>query len=247
LSSPKQRRRKGGEAVSADKFIRIIINDHETWLKTRQNFIQASDAPSVCNCSPWKDKTVLWDEKKGLVKAKDIGNKPHVLFGKKMEPLIREQFLLDNPYFSCDYHEYDILVSKERKWQGCTLDGELTVTAENPWNLPIGSKGPLEVKTGSFKSYDDYKEWRLFPMNYYVQIMHQLSVTGWDFVMTASRIKRDPFKESDFGFPEIHTLYHLFLRSDPQVQQDIEIVEERETEFKQSLDSNKRPALTLSL
>ena len=230
-----------------DKYTRIPISDHDTWLETRKHFLQASDAPSICNESPWKDITTLWDEKMGLVKAKDISGKPHVIYGKKMEPLIREQFLLDNPYFECDYHEYDILVSTVRPWQGCTLDGELTVTRPNPWCLPIGTRGVLECKTGTYRSYDDYREWCLFPTNYYVQVCHQLSVTGWSFAITASRIKRDPFKDDDNGFPEVHTLYHIFLRTEEGVASDISDIEEKEAAFEQSLIESKRPALVLSL
>ena len=231
-----------------DKFTRISISDRETWLKTRQGLIQASDAPIVCGYSPWKDATTLWDEKKGLIKAKDIGDKPCVQYGKAMEPLIREQFLLDNPFFSCEYHEFDILVSKERPWQGCTLDGELTVTKDNPWNLPVGSRGVLEIKTGSFSSYKDIRAWEDFPVHYYTQVCHQLAVTGWYFAMTVARLKRDPFKDEDNGFPEIRTLYHLFETGDEyQLDQDIRIVNVAERRFKESLDANKRPALRLSL
>ncbi len=232
--------------ASTEAFTRIKISDRETWLKMRQKLIQASDSAAACGLSPWKDKTTLWDEKKGLVKTKDIGNKPCVIYGKEMEPLIRAQFLLDNPYFSCEYHEFDILVSKARPWQGCTLDGELTVISENPWDLPIGSRGPLEVKTGTFKNYEDFKKWCQFPVHYYTQVCHQLSVTGWKFVFTASRIKRDAYKIEDNGFPEIRTLYHLFRTEEPQVAQDIRIVEENEASFYESLLSNHRPALTLS-
>lgn len=230
-----------------DKYTRIRISDHNTWLETRKRYLQASDAPSICDVSPWKDRTTLWDEKMGLVKAKDISNKPHVIYGKKMEPLIREQFLLDNPYFEVDYHEFDILVSTARPWQGCTLDGELTVTSTNPWNLPIGTRGVLECKTGTYRTYADYKEWCSFPMNYYVQVCHQLSVTGWKFAISASRIKRDPYKDTDNGFPEVRTLYHIFLRTEAGVASDIRDIEGIETDFEQSLIEGKRPALVLSL
>ncbi len=231
--------------MSSEAFTRVELSDHETWLETRKKYLQASDAPAICGVSPWKDRTTIWDEKAGLVKAKDISGRPHVQYGKKMEPHIRAQFLLDNPYFECDYHEFDILVNKSRPWQGCTLDGELRVMAHNPWNLPIGARGVLECKTGSYRSREEYMEWRLFPVHYYVQICHQLSVTGWSFAISASRIKRDPFFDKDNGFPKVHTLYHIFLRSDSDISQDIRSIEEKEKEFKETLDKGIRPAFTL--
>ncbi len=225
------------------EFERIVITDHDTWLKTRRRFIQASDAAAVLGNSPWVTKTELWDEKKGLKKAKDISDKPYVINGKKMEPYIREQALLDLPYFECDYHEFDILVSKHRPWQGCTLDGELTVIADNPWNLPIGSYGVIECKTGQWKSYKDLGTWSAFPLYYYAQIVHQLAVTGGSFVLTASRVKRDAFKDEDNGIPEIRLFYHLFKRED--MLTDIAYVCAEEALFKESLDKDERPKFTI--
>ena len=229
-----------------EAFHRIQINNQELWLAERKKRIQASDAAVIIGVSPWKTITQLYDEKQGLIEEKDISDKSYVQYGKAMEPLIRAQFLLDLPYFEVEYHEYDILVNNERPWQACTLDGELTVIKENPWDIPIGEMVPFEAKTGHFKSYDDYKKWCLFPMHYYTQVCHHFSVTGCRYEFTASRIIRDPFKEEDNGFPEVRTIYHLFRRSEPQLAQDIEIVEEKETDFYQSLLLNERPALTLS-
>ncbi len=223
-----------------ESYYRIKCADEEEWLEERTKHLQASEAASILGVSPWKTKTELWDEKAGLKKAKDISDKPYVIYGKRMEEHIRESFLLDCPYFECDYHAFDILVNNERPWQACTLDGELRVIAPNPWNLPIGSKGVLECKTGQWKSYKDLESWSDFPDHYYAQQCHQLAVTEWSFNISASRIKRDAFRERDKGFPEIRTIYHIVKVQD--VLDDIVMLNKEEIAFWQSLEDGVRPS-----
>lgn len=223
-----------------ESFYRIKCANEEEWLEERQKHLQASDAAAILCVSPWKTKTELWDEKAGLRRAKDISDKPYVIYGKRMEEHIRGAFLLDCPYFECDYHAFDILVNSERPWQACTLDGELRVVASNPWNLPIGSRGVLECKTGQWKSYRDLKAWSDFPDHYYAQQCHQLAVTEWSFNISASRVKRDAFKERDRGFPKIRTIYHLVKVQD--VLDDIVMLNKKEFAFWQSLRDGVRPS-----
>ena len=242
MSYSPRKKWSGGEAM--EFFNRIKINDHNTWLKQRQSLIQASDAASILGMSPWRTDAQLWDEKTNGI-SEDLSYKPYIQYGKKMEEHIRESFLLDNPYFSCDYHEYDILTSTDRPWQGCTLDGELTVTVPvNPWGLQEGSKGILECKTGSFRGLSDLQKWDDIPMHYYCQILHQLAVTGWDFVILTARLKRDAFKDEDNGFPQIEHRSFIVFRKD--VGEDLELLNEAEEKFHQSLKEGKRPAFKLS-
>ena len=224
---------------------RLVIHDYDTWINQRKNLIQASDAAPILGMSPWKTDAQLWDEKtKGL--SEDISAKPYVQYGKKMEEHIREAFLLDNPYFSCEYHEFDILVSDDRPWQGCTLDGELTVeTPANPWSLCFGDKGVLECKTGSFRSFKDLQNWDEIPLHYYCQILHQLSVTGWDFVILSARLKRDAYRDYDKGFPEI--VHRSFIVKRKDCIEDIKILNQAEQEFFDSLKKGKRPTAKFSI
>ena len=242
MSYSPRKRGSGGEVM--EFFNRIKINDHDTWLKQRQSLIQASDAASILGMSPWRTDAQLWDEKtNGISEA--LSYKPYIQYGKKMEEYIRESFLLDNPFFSCEYHEYDILTSTARPWQGCTLDGELTVTVPvNPWGLEVGAKGILECKTGSFRGLSDLHKWDDIPIHYYCQILHQLAVTGWDFVILTARLKRDAFKDEDKGFPQIEHRSFIVLRKD--VGEDLELLNEAEEKFYQSLKEGKRPTFKLS-
>lgn len=232
-----------------EDFTRIECDGRESWLEARKNLRQASDAAVILGCSPWKTPARLYDEIMGSVKVEDIGDKPYVIYGKNMEPLIRAQMMLDLPYFELFYSEFGILVSKARPWQGCTLDGELTVvTHDNPWGFRKGVKGVLECKTGSFRRESDLDEWKEgIPQHYYCQVIHQLSVTQYDFVIVVARVKRDGFKEEDQGFPEVRWFYRIVDRRNPQVIADINALNEEEASFNMRLEQKRRPPVTLSL
>ncbi len=224
---------------------RLVIHDYDTWITQRKSLIQASDAAAILGMSPWQTDAQVWDAKfKGM--TEDLSSKPYIIYGKRMEPIIRESFLLDNPYFSCEYHEFDILVSDIRPWQGCTLDGELTVeNPANPWSLCFGDRGILECKTGSFRGFKDLQNWDEIPLHYYCQILHQLAVTEWDFVILTARLKRDAFREEDKGFPQIENRSFIVKRKD--CLEDIDLLNRAEETFFESLKSGKRPTAKFSI
>ena len=231
----------------ADDYIRFICEDHATWLNERRGHLQASDAAAIDGCSPWRTAAELYDEKLGLAPAEDISGKPYVRYGIEMEPIARQAFMLDVPYFSLEYHQYDILVSKRHSFMGATLDGELTVKdPANPWGFPVGTKGIYEGKTGSWMRASDLYAWdgteTFIPAHYYLQCLHQLSVTGWAFVIVHARLRRQGFTDDDMGLPQIRTFYRIVDRRSAQVQRDIAILEEEEEAFwKNCLKARKRP------
>lgn len=209
-------------------FVRCRAVSYRSWLNFRRSYLTASDAARAANQSPFGNAAELWDEKTGRAPAHDISNKPYVIYGKAMEPLVREQMLLELPYFSCEYHQYDLLISKEYPFLAATLDGELTVTANNPWGFPIGAKGVYEGKTGSFRDWNDLERWygsdmrsQTVPVEYWIQGLQQLLVTGWDFVIYGVRLKREPWKDEDVGFPEIRSFYRIMDRRSAVVQDQI--------------------------
>ena len=231
----------------ADAFTRMSFARREDWLIERNRHLQASDAASIDGSSPWKSAAELYDEKTGIFPSEDISGKSYVQYGIRMEPVAREAFMLDVPYFSLEYHQYDILVSKSRPFMGATLDGELTVTSQmNPWGFPVGARGIYEGKTGGWTKQQHLYSWDgteyFIPPHYYVQGLHQLSVTGWDFVIFSARLKREPFMEKDQGFPQIETFYRIVDRRSKAVQEDISLLEREEEDFwNNHILSHKRP------
>ena len=238
----------------ADKaFRRISIDNHGDWLIERNAHLQASDAAAVMGISPWKSMAELYDEKTGRIPAKDISDKPYVRYGVDMEPIARNAFMLDCPYFTLEYHQYDILESLEFPWMGATLDGELTVVSPmNPWGLPAGAKGVYEGKTGGWTRESDLAEWdgtrSYVPPHYFAQGIHQLNVTGWDFVIFHARLKRDAWRDEDMGFPEIRTFYRIIDRRNAAVQADIRALEaEEETFWFENVKAGIRPSRRVAI
>lgn len=231
--------------MQREEFRRIVIEEDREWHRVRRLHIQASDAAAILGDSPWRTAAELYDIKSGQKPEPDIGSKPYVVYGKRMEPLIRAEFEVDHPYFRVTYRQFDILESRARPWQGCTLDGELEVIADNPWGLPVGARGVLEIKTGSFRGRRDLEEWEDgIPQHYYEQVLHQLSVTGYGFAVVVARLRRDPFRDEDNGFPEVVHRNALFKRD--EVAEDIEILNQEEADFWNRLKEGRRPAVRLS-
>jgi len=243
--------------VSESFFLREVWKSREDWLASRNKKrdpdsirISGTEAAVCCGDSPWMDKSQLYDIKMGLSSREDISNKPYVKYGIDMEPCIREATLIDLPYFALSYKPYDILISKRFRWMTCTLDGELVISTDsNPWDLPLGSKGLLECKTGSWTREDDLEKWEDgIPVYYYEQMIHCLLVTGWDYVICAARLKRDAFKDEDLGFPEIRNFYRIIDKRSESVKEDMKAVVEYERAFiEEYIKKGRRPPKVLAL
>jgi len=229
-----------------EAFERIHCADRAEWLANRCSFIGASEAAQSLNLSPWGTAAELFDAKSGRAVAKDISDRPAVRYGVEMEPLVREQAMVELPWLRWEYHQFDILVSREWPWMSATLDGEVTVEdGANPWGFPVGTRGVYEGKTGQFRREEDLAEWtgeNSIPMHYYAQTLHQLAVTGWQFVIVSARLRREGYRDSDYGFPEIRCLYRIVDRRSPSVREDIAKLVEGEGRFARQLHAGERPA-----
>lgn len=236
-----------------EAFVRELHGTEEEWLYGRAHptlsefRLTGTNAAAICGHSPWQTKAQLFDEKTGKVKPRDISGKPYVVYGKRMEPIIRDSMMIDLPYFSISYNQYDILTNRRRPHMSATLDGELTVsTVDNPWMLRSGARGILECKTGSFRGNRDLEEWeRGIPIHYYEQVLHQLAVTEWEFAIVAARLIREGYRDEDCGFPEIRNYYRIVDCRNASTREDINYLVKLEDEFLGMLTSRTRPPLTV--
>ena len=160
------------------------INDRATWLAARKNGIQASEAAAIIGKSPYLSAYDLYQLKRGKVKDKDLSDNDRVAYGQAAEPHLRALFALDFPQYEITYRQYDIYRNDRIPFIGATLDGELFDTE----NL---RSGILEIKTCLISSATLSQEWQgdHIPDQYYVQIVHQLAATGFDFVMLAALLR----------------------------------------------------------
>lgn len=156
---------------------RIVCMDREAWLAVRnRQGIGGSEAAAAVGFSPWSSPADLWRLKTGKAEPKDLSDNPAVERGHRLEPGLRALFTAEHPEFTVEYHEFDIMFQENRPWLFSTLDGELTDKE--------GRKGILEIKTATPNGKAGWSKWAdgKLPDNYYIQTLHQLLATGYDFV-----------------------------------------------------------------
>ena len=155
---------------------RIRCEDREKWLAQRDRGIGASEAAAAVGMSPWQTPVDLWKLKTGALPPKDLSDNTAVQQGNRMEPILRVFYASMHPEYEIRYFPYDMIYQTERPWLFATLDGELTDAAER--------HGVLEIKTATPTGKSGWEKWANgnIPQNYYIQMIHQLLATGYDFV-----------------------------------------------------------------
>lgn len=209
-----------------------VLNSRDEWLQARRNFIGGSDASAVLGMNPYKTNVELWEEKTGLLVPEDISDKPYVKYGHEAEPLLRGLFALDFPEYEVHYQDNNIWFNDSFPWGHASLDGWLT-------ELETGRKGILEIKTTNILQSMQKEKWKdRIPDNYFIQVLHYLMITGFDFAILKANLKT-VFD----GIPYIQTKHYLIERSD--VQEDICYLEKKESEFWEFVKAKRKPPLVL--
>ena len=207
--------------------------NRESWLSARCKGIGGSDAAAAVGLSPYKSNAQLWEEKTGRRHPKDISDDSHVKYGKEAEKYLRELFKLDFPQYQVGYDEFGMISNNsDLPFAFATLDGDLTGQA--------GRRGILEIKTTEIMRSSQWAEWDgQVPQHYYIQVLHQLLATGYDFAILKAQIKyigRD-------GSQCAAIRHYPIERAD--VLDDMKWLAEREKAFWQCVEQDKCPALIL--
>lgn len=210
---------------------RLHFDDRESWLSGRQNGIGASEAAAAVGMSPWQTPLELWKLKCGVSAPKDLSGNAAVEQGNRMEPVLREFFMGLNPEYVLEYHPYDILFQDDRSWLFATLDGELTDEE--------GRRGILEIKTATPNGKAGWDKWANgnLPQNYYIQTLHQMLATGYEFVRLFAALYS---KNGDI------TLRQYEIERD-DVTQDMAWLCSQEADFWKKVTSKTMPAMPLIL
>ncbi len=211
----------------------IITNEAE-WLKERLKGIGASEASAVIGCNPYMSNTDLWRLKTGRKEAQNISSNAHVAYGHAAEAPIRELFALDYPEYEVTYGgAFDMIKNPKYPWLFATLDGRLI-------ERETGRKGILEIKTTEILRSMAKEKWRdAVPDNYYVQLLHQLLATEWDFAVLHAQLKR-------VWDGEITTTRRTYKVERAQVQGDIDFLLNEEIRFwEEYVLNDKEPPLKL--
>lgn len=206
------------------------FSNKEEWLKNRTG-IGGSDASAIVGLNPYKSNTDLWMEKTGQIVPEDISDKPYVQYGTQAEMHLRGLFRLDFPQYIVEYVDNNMFLNDEYPWAHASLDGWLTDQD--------GRKGILEIKTTEILQSMQKEKWNhQIPDNYYIQILHYLMVTGFDFAVLKAQLKT-VFN----GVPYLQTKHYFIERS--EVEEDIQYLANEEKKFWKQVQERKRPALIL--
>lgn len=209
---------------------RKILASREEWLKHRSR-IGGSDASAIVGLNPYKTNTDLYLEKTGQKESLDISHKPYVEYGTKAEEHLRELFRLDFPQYQVQYFDNNMYLNSKYPFAHASLDGELTDED--------GRRGILEIKTTNILQSMQKEKWKdRIPDNYFIQVLHYLMVTEFDFVVLKAQLK------SEFGGQIYLQTKHYFIERS-EVLGDIEYLAEEEAKFWKCVEARKMPDLIL--
>lgn len=209
-----------------------IYNSEIEWLSARDEGIGGSDASAIIGLNPYKTNQDLYLEKTGQRTAPDISSGKAVKYGKEAEKYLRALFILDYPQFVVEHSDYAIYSNNKYPFLLASLDGVL-------FEKETGRMGVLEIKTTSILQSMQKEKWNnRIPDNYFIQVLHYLIVTGFDFAVLKAQLKY----EYD-GELYLNTKHYRIERED--VLADLEFLLNKEIEFWQYVEAGKMPPLVL--
>lgn len=216
--------------------IRKIQHNTPEWLEMRKSGIGASDAAAILGLSNWKTNIELWEEKVGLRKPDDISNEELVAFGNSVENYMFEIFKLKTASkYDCK-KEKGIVYFKD-DFQFASLDGHIT-------DKRTGEQGVWECKTAlsTPATWEAYAK-NAIPQNYYIQLLHQLLVTGYSFNVITPIIHG----EDANGLPKFSSFCRFIRADEEQVIADMKYLDEQERIFWQYVQRKERPPKRLPI
>lgn len=214
-----------------DQFKRYDFKSEAEWLNGRANGIGGSDASAVIGMNPYKTNIELFEEKTGRRIPEDISEKPYVIYGKCAEEHIRELFRLDYPEYEVLHHDFQILQSVRYPFMQASLDGELIDRS--------GRKGILEIKTTNILQSMQREKWNeRVPDNYYIQVLHYLLVTGYEFAVVCAHLR------SEWRDDRRTQIKHYFIERN-EVDDDLDYLLKEEEKFWKYVEIGRKPPLIL--
>ena len=208
-----------------------VLPNREDWLKHRTK-IGGSDASAILGKNPYKTNVELWKDKAFHLMPEDISDKPYVKYGIQAEPHLRALFSLDFTEKKVFYEENNMWTNDKYPFAHASLNG---------WfEDPDGKKGILEIKTTNILNSSQRRNWKdhYIPENYYVQVLHYLMVTEFDYVVIAAQLK------SVFdGYVTKQTIYETVYRNEKE--EEIAYLADEERKFWTCVEDMKAPHVKL--
>lgn len=224
------------QLFKSDYFKTNKFLSREDWLKFRLNGIGGSDASCVIGLNNWKTNRELWLEKVNKV-YEEIEDNESMEFGRDAEDSIRYLFTIKNKKkYVVDYLPNTILTNNEHPYLIYSPDGLLS-------ELETGKKGIWECKTGKINSAADKDKWENgnMPESYYIQCLHGLIVTGYDFVILTAYLEYEDVNGNEYFIQKNYRIDR------DKVVGDLEYLKGKEIDFWESVEKKIEPKLLLTL
>lgn len=202
----------------------MIVKSREDWLSVRARGIGASESAAILGVSPWKSGLQLFYEKKGL-EPLGAGESFARTLGLALEGPIADLYRDETKrvVFRPQPGQFDVMTHATIPQMLATLDGRIVVPETDPVAKLRGKQGVLEVKTAAISKAAVWREEP--PIDYQVQVQHQLAVTGFEFGVCVALIGGVSLKYAD-------------IKRDPEF---IELLEAAVTEWWRRFELNDPP------
>jgi len=217
--------------IMEEKFTRIKYQSKDDWLKMRSQYLTGTDASAILGLNLHHTSIDVWEDKVHG-KKKPFKTNNLVKYGSKAESSLRALFKLSYPEYKLK-HTNELLVNNKHHFLAGSLDGELE-------EIATGKKGIWENKTAYISNSISKEKWEndKIPEQYYIQTLHYLLVTEYDFVVLQVELRYEIDGKRWFT----RKIYR-FERE--EVKDDLDYLLQKEIEFWEYVRFKKRPALEI--
>lgn len=151
--------------------------ERATWLEARRQGIGSSDAAAVCGLSPWATPYGVYCDK---VFRLDAESSPEMEWGLRLEPVVAQAF---TDRTGLELRTVPMLSHPDRPWQMATIDRQA-----------VGPRVPVELKTSGRRDGWGPGGTDMVPEHYFLQVQHQMIVTGSDLAYLAALLGGSDFR-----------------------------------------------------
>ena len=134
----------------------------------RRTFLGATDCSALFGLNPWKTAYTLWLEKAGILAPPDLDQVERVKWGKRLETPIALGLAEDHGWQIAAHQQ--VTPHPTVANMACTPDFLIVDHPDDP--------GLLEIKTVDRMAFQKHWPEASPPLNYYLQLQHQLACTG---------------------------------------------------------------------
>lgn len=162
------------------------FNSIEEWNSLRNKGLGGSEIGTILGYNKYMSPFELWKLKTGRVKPYDLSKNEAVIRGNKAEKHLIGLFQANNPNLIVEEGNDISYVSKDRKYARANLDGI------------INNDTVLEIKTAKVRSMQEWNN--QVPMQYYLQCMWYMYVTGFKKAVLYAMIEKIKFDNSESDY-----------------------------------------------